>query len=105
MCFLTGGVAIAFDCGVGAACPAPGAVAKILSCGTGVFRLGIAKFASKRLSWPPARPALPLAVWAMVNPARVATKISTAARPAARDTPMRYRIMPRFFGLQAGRHG
>jgi len=30
MCFLTGGVAIAFDCGVGAACSAPGAVAKIL---------------------------------------------------------------------------
>src|SRR5690348_11940435 len=60
---LCGGLILCF----GAACSASDAVAELLCCGTGAFRFGVANIASNRPFWPPARPALLLAVWAIAN--------------------------------------
>src|SRR5215472_13194139 len=64
-----GASALSVNCGTRAGCSRPGAVAKTLSGKTGVFCCGVANIASKRLSWPPSRPALLLAVCAIANPA------------------------------------
>jgi len=87
MRFIIRGVPIAFvfDRGMGAACWAPGAVAKMLSCGTGVFRFGVASTESTRPLWPPSRPILLSALWAGAGFPAASAEPNTAATRVARN--------------------
>src|SRR5262245_33043785 len=72
-------IALVFECDGGIAWLASGGAATVLSCGPGVFRLGIANIASNRRSWPPWRPALLLAVCPITRAAGTAVTESTVA--------------------------
>src|SRR5215472_2778174 len=89
-----GARALSVNCGARAGCSRPGVVAKTLSGRNGVFCCGVANTASNRLSWPPCRPALLLAVCAIATPAPMTVDNGAAAHTAARNRLRQYRVMP-----------